>query len=101
MINRVCASILLLFMLAGVALAADNKALSDDAIVDAVRIRLAADADVKGGAMNVECKSGVVTITGQADSNKSKDKATKLARKVKGVKQVVNELVVGEKPAVK
>jgi len=88
-------------MLAGVALAADNKPLSDDAIVDAVRIRLAADADVKGGGMKVDCTSGVVTITGQAESNKAKDKATKLAKKVKGVKQVVNELVVGEKPTAK
>ena len=101
MITRICASILLVFVLASVCFAADKKPLTDDAIVDQVRIKLAADPDVKGGAMTVECQAGVVTIGGQADTTKAKDKATKLAKKVKGVKQVVNNLVVGDKPAAK
>ena len=88
-------------MIACLGFAADKKPLSDDAIVDQVRLHLAADPDVKGGAMTVECKDGVVTIGGQADTMKSKDKATRLAKKVKGVKQVVNNLIVGEKPAAK
>ena len=98
MITRILSSLLLAFLLGGVCLAADKPALSDDAIVDQVRIKLAADPDVKGGAMQVDCKNGVVTIAGQADTSKAKDKAAKLAKRVKGVKQVVNNLVVGDKP---
>lgn len=99
MITRILASVLLAFLFAGVCLAADKAALSDDAIVDQVRIKLAADPDVKGGAMQVDCKNGIVTIGGQADTSKARDKASKLAKRVKGVKQVVNNLVVGDKPA--
>jgi osmotically-inducible protein OsmY len=98
MITKICASLLLAFLLAGVCLAAD-KAVSDGAIEDQVRIKLAADPDVKGGAMVVECKNGVVTISGQADTAHDKDKATKLAKKVKGVKQVINNLTLGERPS--
>ena len=100
MIAKIFASFLVAVLMGGACLG-QAKATSDDAIVDQVRIRLAADPDVKGGAMQVDCKNGVVTIAGQADTSKSKDKATKLAKKVKGVKQVVNNLTVGEKPAAK
>jgi osmotically-inducible protein OsmY len=67
----------------------------DDRIVDQVRMRLAGDADVKGGALEVIVKDGEVTIKGRVDTEKGKNKATKLAKKVKGVKAVDNELSVG------
>ena len=67
----------------------------DDRISDQVRMRLAGDPDVKGGADEVTVHDGVVTIKGRVDSEKGKNKATKLAKKVKGVKQVDNELQVG------
>lgn len=98
MITRIVASLLLVFLLAGVCFSAD-KAVSDDAIVDQVRLKLVADPDVKGGAIQVDCKSGVVTLSGPVDTSRAKDKATKLAKKVKGVKQVVNNLVAGDKPS--
>jgi osmotically-inducible protein OsmY len=97
MINRICASFLLAFLAAGVCLAAD-KTHSDDAIADQVMIKLAADPDVKGGALKVDCKNGVVTIGGPVDNTRAKEKATRLAKKVKGVKQVVNNLTTGDKP---
>lgn len=100
MITKICASLLLAFLVAGVCLA-QKSATSDDAIVDQVRLKLAADPDVKGGALTVDCKAGVVTIAGAVDSAHAKDKATKLAKKVKGVKQVVNNLSTGEKPGPK
>ena len=75
--------------------AADQKAVPDDRIFDQVRMRLATDADVKGGALDVTVKDGVVTIKGRVDTEKGKTKATKLAKKIKGVKEVDNELVVG------
>ena len=68
---------------------------SDDRITDQVRMRLTGDQDVKGGADEVIVKDGVVTIKGRADTEKGKNKATKLAKKVKGVKSVDNQLMVG------
>ena len=67
----------------------------DDRISDQVRMRLATDQDVKGGALDVTVKNGVVVIKGRVDSDKGKSKATHLAKKVKGVKEVDNELQVG------
>ncbi|MFL6448401.1 MAG: BON domain-containing protein [Bryobacteraceae bacterium] len=76
-------------------LAADQKPGSDDRIFDQVRMRLATDADVKGGNFDVTVKDGVVTLKGRVDTEKGKNRASKLAKKVKGVKEVDNELVVG------
>jgi osmotically-inducible protein OsmY len=67
----------------------------DDRISDQVRMKLATDPDVKGGALDVTVKAGVVVIKGRVDSDKGKMKATHLAKKVKGVKDVDNELQVG------
>jgi osmotically-inducible protein OsmY len=91
--SKICAVLAILFLLAGVCLAAD-KPISDDLIVDQVRIKLSADAEVKGGALTVDCKQGVVTLGGSVESSRQKDKATKLAKKIKGVKQVVNNIEI-------
>jgi osmotically-inducible protein OsmY len=72
---------------------ADQK--TDDRIYDQVRMKLTTDQDVKGGGFDVSVKDGVVTIKGRTETEKGKDRATKLAKKVKGVKQVDNELQVG------
>jgi hyperosmotically inducible protein len=93
MIPKTCASLLVFFLLAGLCLAAD-KPVSDDAIYDNVRIKLASDIDVKGGALKVDVKQGVVTLGGVVESQMQKDKATRIAKKVKGVKQVVNQIEI-------
>ena len=67
----------------------------DDRIVDQIRMRLAGDQDVKGGALEVSAKDGDVVIKGRVDTEKGKNKAARLAKKVKGVKSVDNELSVG------
>lgn len=67
---------------------------SDDQIYDQVRQRLAADRDVKGGAIEVEVKEGVVTLRGKVRQEKQKTKAERVTRKVKGVVKVVNELKI-------
>ncbi|MGH9657304.1 MAG: BON domain-containing protein [Bryobacteraceae bacterium] len=74
------------------ALALGAQAPSDDIITDLVRRRLASDPDVKGGGLSVDSVNGVVTIRGDVELPKHREKAEKLARKVKGVKKVVNEL---------
>jgi hyperosmotically inducible protein len=76
------------------ALMAADKAVSDDTLTDRVRMKLAADPIVKGGAIGVDVKEGVVTLSGTLDSDKRKDKAAKLAKKVSGVKSVVNQIQV-------
>lgn len=68
---------------------------SDDVIYDQVRRRLANDPEVKGGAIEVEVRDGVVTLRGKVREEKQKAKAERITRKVKGVKKVVNELRVG------
>ncbi len=78
-----------------VPLAVAQKASPDDRIYDQVRMRITTDPDVKGGSLDVEVKEGVVTLKGRVDTDRGRERATKLAKKVKGVKQVDNQLVVG------
>lgn len=72
---------------------------SDDQIYDQVRRKLANDPDVKGGSFEVDVKDGVVTIKGVVEKDKFKEKAERVAKKVKGVKGVVNQLVVKPRSA--
>ncbi len=81
---------------ASVCLAAD-KPVTDDSISDFVRLKLAGDPDVKGGALDVAVKSGVVTLGGVVETQRQRDKAAKLAKKVRGVKQVVNNITLKER----
>jgi osmotically-inducible protein OsmY len=76
---------------------AANKPVTDDFISDTVRQKLAADSLVKGGAIDVEVKDGTVTLKGKVQEMKQRDKAERIARKVSGVKTVVNEIKI-EKP---
>ncbi len=73
---------------------AQKAPISDDTIYDQVRLKLASDPDVRGGAFEVEVKSGVVTLKGKVDKESFKQRAEKLAKKIKGVKSVVNQLLV-------
>ncbi len=90
-------ALVLILLLAGVAVTGAQQATNDDQIYDLVRRRLAGDPDVKGGAFDITVSNGVVTLKGTVRSEKARKKADKLTRKVKGVKDVVNQLVV--KPA--
>jgi osmotically-inducible protein OsmY len=92
---RTLLALLLFFSFTVPAIRAGQKSGSDDRIFDQVRMRLATDADVKGGNFDVTVKDGVVVLKGRVDTEKGKNRASKLAKKVKGVKQVDNELVVG------
>lgn len=86
-------ALLLGFLLAGVCLA-KSEPLNDNVITDRVAILLSSDQLVKGGGLKVDVKDGVVTLSGQVDEPKAKTRAEKLAKKVKGVKQVVNNLTI-------
>jgi len=67
---------------------------ADDQLFDQVRRRLANDPDVRGAAFEVTVKDGVVRIRGTVEKDKYRKKAERLVKKIKGVKQVVNELKV-------
>ena len=86
-------ALLLLFLLACVCLA-KSETINDNVITDRVAILLSSDQLVKGGGLKVDVKDGVVTLSGQVDEPKAKTRAEKLARKVKGVKQVINNLTI-------
>ena len=44
--------------------------------------------------VTVEVKDGVVTLSGPVESKPQKDKAEHIAKKVKGVKKVVNNIEI-------
>ena len=73
------------------------EAPSDAYITDMVRQKLAADQVVKGGAIDVTVKDGVVTLAGKVAETKQKARAERLAHGIKGVKSVQNEVKV-ERP---
>ena len=98
MISKIVTALLTVLLLAAVCLAAD-KIVSDDMIYDNVRIKLASDTMVKGGALNVDVKQGVVTLGGMVENTRQKDRAAKLTKSVKGVKQVINNLNLKEPTA--
>jgi osmotically-inducible protein OsmY len=93
MILKTLASLMALILLVIACLAAD-KPVSDDSIYDKVRISLASDIDVKGGNLKVDVKDGVVTLAGNVENPAQRDKAAHIAKKVKGVKKVINNIEV-------
>lgn len=77
------------------ALSACSKGPDDATLTTDVKTKLSADN--AASAINVEAKSGVVTLSGMVDSEASKSKAEQTAKAVLGVQSVVNNLTV--KPA--
>jgi osmotically-inducible protein OsmY len=75
-------------------LAQKQKQITDDTIRDQVMVKLAGDPDVGGMAIDVDVKQGIATLKGKVRSDKQKSKAEKLAKKVKGVTGVTNQLVI-------
>lgn len=88
-------ALLLAFVLGVAPLLAEKVQPNDGEIHDQVLIRLAGDRDVKGTGISVEVKDAVVILTGRVESDKVRGRAEKLAKKVKGVKSVTNQLAVG------
>lgn len=91
-------ALILAFLLLGVTAgaAALQTATDDDRIYDEVSRRLAMDRDIKGNSFEIDVKEGVVTIKGFVSKEGHRGKAERIAKKVKGVKSVVNRLVVKE-----
>ena len=74
--------------------AAGVQKVDDATITTKVNAALAADKDLSAVRINVDTKDGVVTLTGPAPTAEAASKATKLAKDVKGVTSVNNQLTV-------
>jgi hyperosmotically inducible protein len=74
------------------AAAADK--VEDAVITTKVNAALASDKDLSAVKIDVDTKNGVVTLTGPAPTASARDHATELARNVKGVTSVNNQLTV-------
>ena len=77
MILRTTLSFLLIFALVFPVLAA-SKQVDDNVLYDTVKRKLANDQLVKGGNLDVDVKSGVVTIKGSVEYDNQKARAEKL-----------------------
>jgi|SRR5450755_3092512 osmotically-inducible protein OsmY len=73
-----------------------KQPLTDDIITDNVRVKLANDAEIGGMKIDVDVKEGAATLTGKVRTDKMKEKAEKVAKKVKGVTSVNNKLIVSQ-----
>lgn len=71
-----------------------SKPVSDDFLSDTIMRKLASDALIKGGALKVDVKDGVVTLQGTIESEKLRERTEKVVKKTSGVKGVVNKIVV-------
>ena len=64
-----------------------------DAVMhDQVSMSLTLDHDVRGGGLQVTVVGGAVTLKGRVKDEKARLKATRLAKMIKGVKSVDNQL---------
>ena len=72
----------------------DKAPVTDDVIVDQVRVKIADDSEVGGQPIQVDAHNGVVVLTGKVTNDKLKSKVEKIAKKVKGVTGVDNKLVI-------
>jgi hypothetical protein len=67
----------------------------DSTITTKVKAKLAAEKASTLMKVDVDTRQGVVELSGTVDSERTKTRATELARQVEGVRQVVNNLRVG------
>lgn len=71
-----------------------NHPVKDSYITTKVKAELAADHDTKAREIHVATVNGIVTLRGVAASSAEKDRAEQDAMKVKGVREVRNEIKV-------
>jgi osmotically-inducible protein OsmY len=88
---RLISLLLILVMILPMLLVAQGTP-TDDRIYDDVRRKLADDVDVKGAGLQVTVKNGAVTLEGRVHTEKAREKATRITKKVKGVTSVDNKL---------
>lgn len=69
----------------------------DDVMISSkVKSKLISSSELKAGDIDVSSSQGVVTLIGRVSSNAIKSEAERIARSIKGVTDVNNELLVGK-----
>ena len=71
-----------------------GEILDDSVITTKVKSDLALQKDVSATSIHVDTYEGVVTLSGKVKSQAEADKAVHIAREIKGVKSVVNNMHV-------
>ena len=74
--------------------AAAARAKEDAALADSVKSALVAEPGLKALTVDVTASDGEVTLFGSANTRANRDKATRVASKVPGVKAVKNTMVI-------
>ena len=87
---------LLAFLLPAAQTALQAQEVSDDALYDQVMRALVRDQALKIAELAVEVKGGVVTVHGYVKSEKLLERVERVAKRPKGVREVVNK--VGVRP---
>ena len=67
---------------------------SDAGITGMIKTKLAVDDRVRASEINVDTANGVVTLTGNVDSQEARDRAMKLAKETSGVREVKDMISV-------
>lgn len=94
--SQISCSVLVLIL--SLALGCSKKA-SDAQITSDVQTKFSQDSGLSTKQIGVQSDKGVVTLSGNVDDNAQRDAAARQAASVPGVKEVVNNLVVGAAPA--
>jgi osmotically-inducible protein OsmY len=87
MVLRLCCLLLAAGLLLG-----QTPERKDAVARDQVSMALTLDYEVRGGGLQVTVVDGVATLKGLVKDEKARQKATKLALKIKDIKKVENEL---------
>jgi osmotically-inducible protein OsmY len=72
---------------------------TDAGITTNVKTKLAADDTVKAYMVDVDTRNGVVTLSGSVDTAAAKEQAIQIARQTDGVRDVIDQINVGEAAA--
>ena len=75
-----------------------GEVFDDSVLTSKVKLALIDDSVTDAGEINVETYRGVVQLGGFVDDAQQKERATKVARSVTGVKEVRNDLRVSTRP---
>lgn len=75
-----------------------QRKVSDRDITSAIEARFVFDDAVPWSFVDVHTHKGIVTLTGTADNLLGRDRATKIAESIKGVRAVVNNITVQTMP---
>src|SRR5215468_3907886 len=91
-----CLCILLLISVAGTV--ACSKVPNDSQINSQLQDKFNTDSGLQGKQLSVQASNGTVTLSGSVDNDAQREAAARYAAGIPGVKQVVNNLQVGQPP---